>query len=171
MARPASGNEQIEAARTLLREAKTVEQLRQAQAVLLPLELGLSLEQTAQAIGRSVSATCAMRTRFVQVQTGRRKAPRRKSELRNRATVGLEREGRILDEVLKGATDGAVLVIPGLKSALEGRLGRPVALSTVYRMLARHGWRKLAPDTRHPQGDPAAGEDWKKNSPARWVKK
>ncbi|MFN7569877.1 MAG: hypothetical protein ACK5TK_00265 [Betaproteobacteria bacterium] len=41
MARPASGNEQIEAARSLLREAKTVEQLRQAQAVLLPLELGL----------------------------------------------------------------------------------------------------------------------------------
>lgn len=171
MARPASGNEQIEAARSLLREAKTVEQLRQAQAVLLPLALGLSLEQTAQAIGRSVSATCAMRTRFVQVQTGRRKAPRCKSELRNRATVGLEREGQILDEVLKGATDGAVLVIPGLKSALEGRLGRPVALSTVYRMLARHGWRKLAPDTRHPQGDPAAGEAWKKNSPARWVKK
>lgn len=171
MARPASGNEQIEAARSLLREATTVEQLRQAQAVLLPLALGLSLEQTAQAIGRSVSATCAMRTRFVQVQTGRRKAPRRKSELRNRATVGLEREGRILDEVLKGAADGAVLVIPGLKSALEDRLGRSVALSTVYRMLARHGWRKLAPDTRHPQGDPAAGEAWKKNSPASWVKR
>jgi hypothetical protein len=171
MARRASGSEQIEAARTLLREATTVEQLRQAQAVLLPLELGLSLEQTAKAIGRSPRATCALRTRFVQVQTGRRQAPRRKSELRNRATVTLEREGEILDEVLKGATDGAVLVIPGLKSALEDRLGRSVALSTVYRMLARHGWRKLAPDTRHPQADPAVGEAWKKNFPAHWLKR
>jgi len=67
--------------------------------------------------------------------------------------------------------DGAVLVIPGLKSALEARLGRAVAWSTVYRMLARHGWRKLAPDTRHPDGDPAAGEEWKKNFPPRWVRK
>jgi hypothetical protein len=99
-----------------------------------------------------------MRTRFVQVQVGRRTAPRRKSQLRDRAAATLEREGEILDEVLKAATDGAVRVIPGLKSALEDRLGRPVALSTVYRMLARHGWRKLAPDTRHPRGDPAAGE-------------
>ena len=31
------------------------------------------------------------------------------------------------------------------------RLGKPVALSTIYRMLARNGWRKLAPDTAHPQ--------------------
>jgi len=105
MGRPASGKEQIEVARALLREAKTVEQLRQAQAVLLPLELGLSLEQTAAAIGRSVSATCAMRTRFVAVRAGRREAARPKRELRNRATVALEREGEILDEVLKGAAD------------------------------------------------------------------
>lgn len=171
MARPASGKEQIEAARALLREAKTVEQLRQAQAVLLPLDLGLSLEQTAVAIGRSVRATCAMRTRFVAVHSGRRVAPRHKRQLRNRATVDIAREGEILDDVLKDAADGAVLVIPGLKSALEARLGRTIALSTVYRMLARHGWRKLTPDTRHPQGDPAAREAWKKNSPPFWIKK
>ncbi|SDY85776.1 hypothetical protein [Nitrosomonas sp. Nm58] len=29
-------------------------------------------------------------------------------------------------------------------------------------MLARHGWRKLAPDTAHPQGDAALREDRKK---------
>ena len=54
MARTPSGAEHREAARELLRTAKTVEQMRQAQAALLPLELGLSLEQTALAIGRSV---------------------------------------------------------------------------------------------------------------------
>jgi hypothetical protein len=43
-----------------------------------------------------------------------------------------------------------------------------VAASVVYRMLARHGWRKVAPDTRHPKSDPVAQEDWKKNSPKRW---
>jgi hypothetical protein len=43
MARPASGADQIEAARASLKSAKTADQLRAAQAVLLPLELGLTL--------------------------------------------------------------------------------------------------------------------------------
>lgn len=171
MARTPSGAEHLEAARELLRTAKTVEQMRQAQAVLLPLELGLSLEQTAVAIGRSVGATCNMRTRFMAVSEGRRAAPRSKRDLRNRASATLEREAKILDEVLRGAADGAVLVVPQLKPKIEARLGKPLALSSVYRMLARHGWRKLAPDTRHPDGDPQAREDWKKNSPARWSKR
>ena len=37
-----------------------------------------------------------------------------------------------------------------------------MALSSVYSMLHPHNWRKLAPDKRHPQSDPAAQEDWKK---------
>ena len=162
MARTPSGAEHLQAAREQLRTAKTVEQMRQAQAVLLPLELGLSLEQTAVAIGRSVGATCNMRTRFMAVSEGRRTAPRSKRELRNRAGATLEREAEILDEVLRGATDVAVLVVPQLKPKIEARLGKPLALSSVYRMLARHGWRKLTPDTRHPDGDPQAREDWKK---------
>lgn len=47
MARPASGEEHLELARNAVRIAKTVDELRSAQALLLPLELGLSLEQTA----------------------------------------------------------------------------------------------------------------------------
>jgi len=54
MGRRASGGEFLEQAKACLTEARTVEALRQAQAVVLPLELGLSLEQTAQAIGVSV---------------------------------------------------------------------------------------------------------------------
>ena len=41
-----------------------------------------------------------------------------------------------------------------------------MALSSVYNLLHRHGWRKLAPDKRHPQSDPLAQEEWKKNSPS-----
>ena len=49
----------------MLARAQTVEQLRQAQAVVLPLDYGLSLEQTARAIGRSVPWTCRLRNRFL----------------------------------------------------------------------------------------------------------
>jgi hypothetical protein len=39
--------------------------LRQAQAIVLPLDYGLSLEQTARAIGCSVTWTCRLRNRFL----------------------------------------------------------------------------------------------------------
>ena len=32
-----------------------------------------------------------------------------------------------------------------------------------------HGWRKVAPDTRHPKSDPLTQEQWKKNSPMCWI--
>jgi transposase len=170
MARPAGGAEHVEAARQLLKTAKTAEELRRAQAVLLPLELGLSMQQTAAAIGRSPGVTCRMRTCFTAVQEGRRPPPRGKRDLRNRAKSSLQQEARVLDEVLAGAAQGQVLVVPHLKPLIEKRLGKSMALSSMYRMLARHGWRKLAPDTQPPQGDAQAREDWKKNSPARWHK-
>ena len=56
-------------------------------------------------------------------------------------------------------------MVPQIKAELEAALGRPMALSSVYNLLHRHGWRKLAPDKRHPQSDPAAQDAWKKNSP------
>ena len=63
MARIAGGMGDLEWARSQVTSARTAEDLRQAQAVLLPLELGLSLGQTASAIGRSVSMTCKLRNR------------------------------------------------------------------------------------------------------------
>lgn len=170
MARKAGGADQLASARELLRTARTAEELRTAQAVLLPLELGLTLTQTAKVIGRSVGVTCSLRTRYGKVARHERKAPRSKRTLRNRATATLEREAQILDEVLQGAMNGGVVVVPPLKEKVEERLGKSVALSTIYRMLARNGWRKLAPDTTHPQGDASVREDWKKNSQARWTK-
>lgn len=163
MARKAGGTDQLRSARELLRTAKTVEELRTAQAVVLPLEMGLSLKQTAKAIGRSVTQTCNLRNRYCKVARGTREAPRSKRLLRNRAGATLEREAQILDEVLEGAMSGGVIVVPPLKEKVEERLGKTVALSTIYRMLARNGWRKLAPDTAHPKGDAAVREDWKKN--------
>ena len=136
MARPASGSEHIEAARKLLKTARTADELRLAQSVLLPLELGLSIEQTAQAIGRSSGATCTMRTRFGKVASGLMTSPRSKRELRNRANADLQRERQILDEVLTRAASGGVVVIPQIKPAIEAKLGKTLALSSVYRMLA-----------------------------------
>lgn len=170
MARTPGGQAHLDEARKLLKDARTAEELRRAQSVLLPLLFGLSIEQTAEAIGRSKGITCTMRTRFAKVASGKLAAPRKKTELRNHAKAELAREKEILDEVLADAKDGGIVVIPRIKSEIEAKLGDTIAISTLYRMLARHGWRKIAPDTQHPKGDPTAREEWKKNSPRTWSK-
>ena len=63
------------------------------------------------------------------------------------------------------AAAGGILVVTEIKQALDTRLGRKVALASVYNLLHRHGWRKIAPDKRHPKTDVEAQENWKKNSP------
>ncbi len=168
MSRPATGLAHLADARAFRDNAKTAEDLRLALAVLLPIEQGLSIQQTADIIGRSVSVTCSMRTRFGRVIEGLQDAPQHKQQLRNRAHASLALEAQVLDEVLSDANAGGVVIIPRLKPAIEAKLGKVMALSGIYRMLERHGWRKLAPDTRHPQGNTALREEWKKNSPAVW---
>lgn len=170
MSRPASGDEAVlSMAREAIAAAKTVEQLRQAQSVVLPLDCGLSLQQTAQALGVSPGWACQLRRRFMQGQiAGAADAPRPGG--RKRQNMSVEQEREFLAPFLQQAAAGGVLVVGQVKAALDERLGREVALASAYNLLHRHGWRKLAPDKRHPQSDPQAQEAWKKNSPKRLPK-
>jgi len=166
MARPVRGADVLELALEMVARARTVEELRQAQAVALPLRFGLSLEQTAQAIGRSVVWTCRLRNRFLSGETcgdGQRQRPGG----RRRQIMTPEQEREVLQPFLERARRGGILVVPQIKGELEAKLGRTMALSSVYNVLHRHGWRKLAPDKRHPQSDALAQAEWKKNSPRR----
>ncbi len=167
MARPASGDEQVLAkARQAIAGAQTVEQLRQAQAVVLPLDFGLSLVDTAAIVGLSPYWVCRLRRRFMQGRiAGSPDAPTAGGRRHQNMTV--EQERAFLAPFLSQAAIGGVLVVAQIKAALDQRLGRPVALASAYNLLHRHGWRKLVPDKRHPQSDPAAQEAWKKNSAKR----
>ena len=164
MARPATGDEEVVVrAREAIACAKTLGQLRQAQAVVFPLECGMSLEATARAIGVSPGWACRLRRRFIQgLVVGTPEAAGPGGRNNQNMTVQAERE--FLAPFLEQAAAGGVLVVGQIKAALDAHLGRKVALTSVYNLLRRHGWRKLAPDKRHPQSDPAAQEEWKKNS-------
>jgi len=169
MARPAGGHECVDAAITQAAQAKTISELRMAQALLLPLMFGLSLDETGVALGLSKSWTLRFRKRFGRIQSGQEQ-PKTKQGLRNRVRMTLEEEAAILAPFLEQAKEGGVIVVPPLRAKLEHAVGRPLAVSTVYAMLHRHGWRKLAPHKQHPQSDPVAQEAWKNNSPKRLPK-
>ena len=164
MARIARGQDFADDALLAIAKASTVEQLRQAQAVILPLLFAMSLEQTAQITGLSVSWVSKQRNRFIQGQpVAGGGAPARGG--RRRQNFTLEQEDALLAPFLEQAKEGGVLVVGQIKPHIDAALGRSVCLSSVYALLHRHNWRKLAPDKRHPKSDPVAQEEWKKNSP------
>jgi len=156
-------------ARRAIASALTVEQLRQAQAVVLPLDYAMSLSETARVIGVSRGWACQLRRRFIAGRkAGAPDAPAAGG--RKRQNMSPQEEREFLAPFLKSAAAGGVLVVGQIKAALDQRLGREVALASAYNLLHRHNWRKLAPDKRHPKSDPLAQDEWKKNSPKRSLK-
>jgi transposase len=167
MARKARGKDLLEQAKGCLSKARTAEELRQAQAVVFPLEFGFSLDQTARAIGVSRGWACQLRNRFIQ-GGGICIGDKSSRGGRRRANMSPEEEEAFLAPFLENAKGGGILVVSDIKNALDQRLGRKVALASAYNLLHRHNWRKLAPDKRHPQSDAVAQEEWKKNSRSSW---
>jgi transposase len=168
MARPRRVNPKwVAQAQAAVTEATSVEELRCAQAVLLPAWLGATLEQTAALLGVGRATVPRLQARLGR-RDRTRPSPTRGWGGRRRSMLTVEEEKRFLSPWLEKAKAGGVLVVAPLRAALAQKLGRPVTASVVYRLLARHGWRKVAPDTRHPKSDPHAQETWKKNSPKRW---
>ena len=92
MARTFSGHQHLKVAYQLRNQAKSINEFRQALAVIIPLESSLGLDETAKLIGRSRAQTANIRKRFFDAQSGILSTYRRKSELRNRAHTTLETE-------------------------------------------------------------------------------
>jgi transposase len=66
------------------------------------------------------------------------------------------------------AKAGELVVLSSLRTALAERVGHSIAPSVLYRLVARNGWRKVAPDTRHPKTDLVAQQEWKKKRFRKW---
>lgn len=84
---------------------------------------------------------------------------------RRRSYLSREEEAHFLASFETSALRGQVATALEIQLALERRLGHPIHRSMVYKMLQRHGWRKLAPRPRHVDSDPERQEAFKKTSP------
>lgn len=158
--RPKSPSSLVAAAEQVVGRSTDGRELRRAQSMLLPAAMGLSLEQTGRAIGRSRSSVIRMRAEFRRTQEGQ--AVGSGWGGRRRQNMTREQEKELLSPFFERAGQGGMLVVAPIKAAYEQALGRAVPESTVYRLLARHGWRKIAPRRHHPKRDAAAQERWEK---------
>ncbi len=83
---------------------------------------------------------------------------------RRRENMTIQEEEKLLEPFFKASEESGIVIVSVIQKAYEQRLGRKVNTSTVYRMLSRHGWRKLAPRPKHPKADIKAQETFKKTS-------
>jgi hypothetical protein len=82
---------------------------------------------------------------------------------RGNAHLTLAQEKGILSSLLKQATRGKLLTIRDAHAAVCKKAGETVDLSTTYRMLKRHKWRKIVPLPTHPKGDAKIREAFKES--------
>ena len=75
----------------------------------------------------------------------------------------MKEEDDLLASFEETAYAGGMLVVTEIKQAYERSIGRKVPKSTVYRMLERHGWRKIAPRRKHPEQNEEEQNEFKKN--------
>jgi transposase len=155
--------DELALAKQVVGSAKTLQQLRQGQAILLPALTGASMDTTADILGIGRNHVCVLRRQFRQAGGGTFGERDRRGG-RRRQLMSIEEEKAFLAPWMERAKAGGVLVVPPIHAAYEQRVGKPVPRSTIYRLLARHGWRKVTPDTRHPKADVQAQEAFKKTS-------
>ena len=74
----------------------------------------------------------------------------------------LQEEKQFLAPFFVQAESGEIAIVAQIQRAYEAKVGHEVDDSTIYRLLNRHGWRKLMPRPSHPQADPQAQEQFKK---------
>jgi transposase len=156
---------EVAQARLLREQAKSASELRKALSVLLIAELGLDSDKAADILGTS-KRTVFRNRRNISSQDG---ISRKTWGGRRNCIMTIEEEREFLSQWVDSATAGQVLSVPPIHVALVERLGHATPTSTTYRLLARHGWRKVQPDTKHPKSDPVAQEEFKKNSPKLWM--
>jgi transposase len=162
--RPARGIEEsvLSELERLLRHTTRKDQLQRIQCVLLRARQGLTCEEVAGVVGWNPCWVRQVWSAFLrrgpealisQARGGRR-----------RANLSLREETNLVRRFEEKARAAGILVVSEIHAAYEQEVGRAVPKSTIYRVLARQGWRKVAPRPRHPKNDPEACEAFKKNS-------
>jgi transposase len=135
--------------------------------VWLRVEQALFTAEIAKILGWNVNTVRVTQKDFID--RGAMALIEAKKGGRRRQLMTFEEEKAFLSKFMNDAQKGLVLVANEIKETLEKKLGRLVHKTTVYRMLHRHGWRKIVPRPGHPKRDKAAGDAFKKRaSPNRF---
>lgn len=151
-----------------LKQAQSKAEFQRIQCLWLRDSLRLNADQVATAIGWQPTSVRRLQAQYLKQGGAVLQTVGRGGRRNQNLTV--EQEQQLLAEFGPPAARAGLLEVSQIQSAYEKVVGHPVPKSTVYRMLARHGWRKIAPRRRHPEMDRQRQRAFKKNSPGSSLK-
>jgi transposase len=132
----------------LLQSAPSQADYQRTLCLWLRAALQLPAAQVATALGWHVGSVYNLQSRYLHDGAAALIGVGRGG--RRQALLTEEQETQLLSAFASIAGQGGVVEASTLRRAYEERVGARVAKSTVYRLLARQGWRKLVPRPYHP---------------------
>ncbi len=150
--------------RELVQTSKGKESYQRSLAIWMSYKMKMKAEDVAEALMVSVQAVW----KWMSEYRGKRKTGLKRSGRGGRrwGFLNPEEESAWLRALSKRAGSGLILTIPSLRKAAKKKVGHKVSDAYLYRLLHRHGWRKLSPRPKHPKSDPKVQDTFKKNSQA-----
>ena len=146
-----------------LKRASSHAEYQRIQCVLIRATLGSSAAQIAQLLGWSTATVHVLHSRWAK--EGDAVFDLRGRGGRRHQYLSPEQEQELLAPFVERAQAGGMLTVAEILQAYQEQSGKAVAPSTIYRLLDRHGWRKVVPRPRHPKADVAAQAAFKKTAP------
>lgn len=146
-----------------LKQACSHSEYQRIQCVLIRATLGSSAAEIAQLLGWSTATVHVLHSRWAKEGEAIFDVHGRGGRHHQYLTPLEEQE--LLAPFVQRAEAGGMLTVAEVQQAYSQRAGKEVARSTIYRLLQRHGWRKVLPRPRHPKADVAAQAAFKKTAP------
>ncbi len=126
--------------KTLLSKTKKKSDFQRVQCVWLRVEFGMDASTVAGITNLSTGTVRKIWSNFIKegekCLIGKKRGGRRNYHLT------IKEERLFLAPFFKKAEDDNVLMVTEVKAAFEKKIGGKIPKSTIYRILARHGWKK-----------------------------
>lgn len=145
--------------RALMKESASVWEYRRLQCVSLR-RVGLAANDAARIVGLHRSSVLRIWSMF---QRGGVEALLREKRgaVRGRARWTREEERAFLQPFLHAADRGKLTTVKDIYAAQCERVGKKIDPTATYRLLGRHGWRKVVPRQQHPKADKGAQQTFR----------
>ena len=137
--------------RTIIAAARKANKDKRSEKRLLALEL-----RAAGKSAKEIAAVTGLQERYIPQLTakylsGGIEAISGNHYGGNRRNIPVEKEEEILKPFLEKAKKGQIIEVSAIKANYEEAVGHPIGSGQIYRVLQRHGWRKVMPRSRHPK--------------------
>ncbi len=154
--------QQIHELSQLLEEIRDFSNFRRLQAVWFRAAKNMTAPEIEELTGLTVQSIRQIQSEYFRIGISAFQKPMRGGRRHQNLTLREEKE--LLKPFFEKAQASGVVVVSKIKNAYEKKVGRRVHKTTIYRMLKRHGWRKIVPRPSHPQSDINAQDAFKKTS-------